>query len=471
MSAGQQPEGRASRTAQLGKMAARQAARQAAGALRKPFLSEEDKAKARDEQMLRLADDLVATLGSMKGAAMKLGQIISLLNFGLSSIETRDEFSRRMQPLFNAAPAVENSALFRLIDQELGPARRRLIASIGDEPVATASLGQVYRATLTDGRDVAIKVQYPSARAAVRADLKNLNLFVRLRKPIYPLPGLEPVIDEVRRQIEMELDYRHELACHRAVYDAHRGHPVFVIPEPIDDLCTDRVLVSEYIDGTVLQDHSPADQSERDRLGEAIHRFYCGNMYTTGSFCADPHPGNILVLEDGRIAFLDFGLYIQMSQSELDLERAVVEAGMAGDAQSAHTLSCQAGFITDAKAMPPETTLEYMWAAAGWYLRPGTVQITDKVAYKALSQAMMPRSDFSSAIFRQRMLGPHAFSRRTEMSVCALLGSLEATGPWHDIAAEWILGAPPATQMGREIARWQSDSGQCDDTAGIPPSR
>lgn len=460
MSTSGDSESRAIRTTRLGNVVARQAVRQAAGTLRKPFLSEEERIAARDEQMLRFADDMVATLGSMRGAAMKLGQIISLLNFGLSSQQARAEFSRRLAPLFSSAPAVANEVMYRVIDRELGSAGRNLLASVDDEPVATASLGQVYCGTLRDGRRVAIKVQYPSARDAVRADLKNMALLVRLRKPVYPVPGLDEVMAEVRGQIEMELDYRREWASHRAVYEEHRGHPIFVIPEPIDELCTDRVLVTEYVEGTQLHKFTPADDTQRDRIGEAIFRFYCGNIYTTGSFCADPHPGNILVLDDGRIAFLDFGLYIRMSEQAAGAERAILAAAMNGDAAAAHTLTCRAGLITDAEAAPPETTLAYMHAVAGWYLLPGDVQITEKIAYKSLSQAMLPRSDYRAIIFQDRTLSAHAFSRRTEMSVCALLGTLEAAGRWHDIVSEWAFDAPPATDMGREIARWRSGRGQ-----------
>ncbi|MDZ7883682.1 MAG: AarF/ABC1/UbiB kinase family protein [Mycobacterium sp.] len=385
---------------------------------------------------------------------MKLGQIISVLNFGLSSQQSRAEFSRRLEPLFNAAPAVGNDALFKVIDSELGAAGRRMIARIEDEPIATASIGQVYRATLRDGRQVAIKVQYPSAREAVRADLKNLALLVRLRKSFYPVRGLDAVMDEVRQQIEMELDYRLEWASHRAVFDAYRGHPVFVIPEPVDELCTERVLVTDFINGTELHKYSPADQVERDRLGEAIYRFYCGGMYTAGRFCADPHPGNILVLADQRVAFLDFGLYVQMSREAVEVQRAVLAAAMNADASTAHALAREAGFITDAEAMPAQMTLDYMNAVAGWYLQPGVVQITDKTAHKVLAQAMLPRSDFRDSIFKQRMLGTHAFSRRTEMGVCALLGALQARNNWHSIAAEWAFGSPTSTDMGRAIAEY-----------------
>lgn len=455
MTPGDQPTDRAARGARVGQVAARLAARRATSAIRQPFLSEAQKAQARDEQMLRLADDLATTLGTMKGAAMKLGQLLSLLNFGLSSAQTRDEFSRRLSPLFSRAPAVDNAAMFRLMDTEWGPLRDR-VHTIEPEPVATASLGQVYRARLTDGRQVAVKVQYPWARSAVRADLKNLALLVRLRANAYPIRGLNAVVAEVSRQMTVELDYGQELASHRAVYEAHRDHPVFVIPEPITELCTERIMVTEYLDGTQLHHLADVDQTLRDHIGEAVFRFYCANIYTSGEFCADPHPGNILCLPDRRVGFVDFGLYVRMNRSEVELERSVLAAVMRGDAQTAHRLARVAGFIIDADAMPPDMALRYMQAVAGWYLTPGLVQVTDKVAYKALSQAMMPHSDFRSGIFKQRMRSAHAFSRRTEMSVCALLGTLEARGHWHDIASEWSLGTEPTTEMGRQIALWRS---------------
>ncbi len=450
-----EPTNRAARGARVGQVAARHLARRATGAIREPFLTEDEKVRVRDEQVLRLADDLVATLGTMKGAAMKLGQVISLLNFGLSSAETRDEFSRRLSPLFSHAPAVDSAVMLRLMESEWGD-RRNLVRFVEPEPVATASLGQVYRATMVDGRKVAVKVQYPSVRQAVRADLKNLALLVRMRLTPFPFQGVNAVVAEISRQITAELDYRAEVANHRAVYDAYRGHPVFVIPAPIDDLCTDRIVVTEYLDGTPLDQLNELDQSARDQIGEAIFRFYCGGIYTTGNFCADPHPGNILLLADNRVGFIDFGLYVRMSESEVTLQRSVLEAVIRNDTDTAYRLACAAGFILDSDAMPPEMAMRYMREVAGWYLTPGVVEMTDKVAHRAVSQAILPGSDFRSGIYKQQMPSAHTFSRRTEMSVCALLGTLQARGIWYDIVCEWVLGNPPATPMGRRIDQWRS---------------
>lgn len=465
----EQARGRAVRGAKLGRLAVSHASRTAALRIREPFLSDEDKARARDEQVLRLADDLAATLGAMKGAAMKLGQVVSLLNLGLSTAEARQEFSRRLSPLFRHAPPVDNEVMFALLDRELGRHRTQF-ASVEPEPIAAASLGQVYRGVLIDGRSVAVKIQYPAMQSAVRADLKNLALLIRLRARAYPTLGLQALVEEISQQILLELDYTHELANHRDVYQSHKGHPVFRIPAPIDELCTSRVLVTEYLEGIEFDQLTGADQEVRDRVGEAIYRFYCGNLYMTGRFCADPHPGNIMVLADGTVGFVDFGLYVQMTSAEVDLERAVFAAVIRGDTKTAYTLACAAGFIVDEDAMPPAVAMEYLQTVAAWHLTPGVTQITAKTAHKALAQGVLLGSDFHSAIYRQQLPRAHLFSRRTEMSTCALLGELQARGPWREISEEWVLGAAPATGMGRSIASWQlgrDDGGQ----AGADPPR
>lgn len=450
-----QPHGRVARGARLSKVAVTHVSRGALRRAREPFMSDDEKAAARDAEVLRLADDLVSALGAMKGAAMKLGQALSLLNLGLSSAEARDEFSRRLAPLYRRAPAVANAAMFRVIDRELGDRRKRLV-SIEPEPLASASLGQVYRGELDDGRAVAIKVQYPSAQSSVRADLKNLALLVRLRSRDLPNVGLEELVDELSHQILLELDYRREFANHRQVYQDHLGHPVFRIPEPIESLCTSKILTSEYLDGTTLDQLGPVRPEVADHLGEAVYRFYCGGVHTTGRFCADPHPGNIVVLADGAVGFVDFGLYLAMDSAQLELERKVLGAVLAGDSRTAYEFARAGGFIVDETAMPEEMVMDYLTTVAAWHLAPGVVTLTPTVAYRSLSQAILPRSEFRKGMYRQRVPREHLFSRRTEMSVCALLGELQSSGPWRAISEEWILGAEPATAMGRRIAQWES---------------
>ncbi|GAS95633.1 ABC transporter ATP-binding protein [Mycolicibacterium canariasense] len=450
-----QARARVTRGARLSRVAVNHASRAALRRVREPLMSDEEKAAARDAEVLRLADDLVSALGTMKGAAMKLGQAISLLNFGLSSAAARDEFARRLAPLYRRAPAVPNAVMLGVLDSELGD-RRGELASIEPEPLASASLGQVYRGELADGRTVAVKVQYPSAQSSVRADLKNLALLVRLRSRDFPSLGLDELVGEISHQIRLELDYERELQNHLRVYQDYLGHPVFRIPSPIESLCTPRVLTTEYLGGTTLDQLGVVPAEVADHLGEAVYRFYCGGVHTLGRFCADPHPGNIIALADGSVGFLDFGLYVDMDAAQRELERAVLRAVLAGDSRTTYELARAGGFIVDETAMPEPMVMDYLTTVAAWHLTPGVVTVTPEVAHRSLSQAMLPRSAFRKGMYRQRVPREHLFSRRTEMSVCALLGDLRASGPWRAISEEWVLDGEPATAMGRRIAQWES---------------
>ena len=181
-----------------------------------------------------------------------------------------------------------------------------------EEPIAAASIGQVYRARLHDGREVAVKVQYPGVAAAVRADMQNLGLILRLAKRI--APGMDPkaIGEEIRSRIGEELDYELEAQNQRTLARIFRGHPFIVIPDVITSLSHERIMVSEYVHGAGFEELKTRPQEERDRIGEMIFRFYFSCLYRHGQFSGDPHPGNSMLLDDGRMAFFDFGLFKRM---------------------------------------------------------------------------------------------------------------------------------------------------------------
>lgn len=447
---------RLARGHKLGRVVAGHAARTTASKLAAPMRSDAANADKRDQQILRFADELVTVIGSMKGAALKLGQMLSMFDMGLSTDSTRAEFGRRLAPLFAAAPPVDDAIMMKVLEAELGgPAFGRI--TVRPKPIAAASIGQVYRATTADGRDIAIKIQYPDVASAVRADLKNLALVVRLGRGRLPGVDMDSIVAEVTRRVLAELDYRTELANHVRVYDFYRDHPSWRIPEPIADLCTDRVLVTEYLDGMSFSEACALPASDRDRIGEAVYRFYCGGVYELGEFCADPHPGNIIVLPDGGVGFLDFGLYIDMSDPDLSLQRTAFRALMEGRAADVYQMGIDFGFIVDEAAMSEAQAAEYMEKVVGWHLRPEPVTVTPELAGRVFSSAVMPGSGHFGQIREQNLVETHAFARRTEISVCALLGQLVATGPWGAIAREWMYQpALPATPMGESIAAWRS---------------
>src|ERR671931_1275941 len=201
----------------------------------------------------------------MKGAAMKLGQTMSFLDVGLVPEEYREEFQRKLGKLRDAAPNVRFDDMRKVIESELEGPLKETFATFDPEPVAAASIGQVYRATLPDGRDVAVKVQYPGVGAAVRADMQNLGMILRLMKRI--APGLDPksMAAEIRSRIDEELDYELEAQNQRTLARIYRGHPFIVIPDVVTSLSRERVIVSEFVSGRGFEEMKQLPDEDRDR--------------------------------------------------------------------------------------------------------------------------------------------------------------------------------------------------------------
>ncbi|MFA4080672.1 ABC1 kinase family protein [Mycobacteroides salmoniphilum] len=442
---------RAKRAAALGKVVAGHAVRSAITTAIKPVAA--DVAARRDADILRFADDLVAVAGSMKGAAQKLGQLLSVVDVGITSSSVRDEFTARLAPLFDNAPRVPDETMHRALDRELGGLRGRIV-SVEAGAIASASIGQVYRARLDDGRMVAVKIQYPDIASKVRADLKNLQLVAKLASKKMPASNSQAIVAEVQRQMIKEVDYRTELAHHRRIFDTFREHPGWRIPEPITELCTEHVLVTEYLDGVPFDGLISEDQPVRDRVGEAIYRFYCGEMYRTGFFCADPHPGNIMLLPDGRVGFLDFGLCMDMDPEDAEVQRNVFRALLTGNDDAAFELAVAAGFLTDPQAMERSAATEYIRAVSSWHLGDGSVRMTPDIARRSVADAVLPSSKFYDGIRNQRLVETHTMARRTELCVAALLGKLGAQAPWSAVAREYLGLAGIATPMGEAIESW-----------------
>lgn len=442
---------RAKRAAALGKVVAGHAVRSAITTAMKPVSA--DVAARRDADILRFADDLVAVAGSMKGAAQKLGQLLSVVDVGITSKSARDEFTSRLAPLFDNAPRIPDETMHGALERELGELRARIV-SLDAGAIASASIGQVYRGQLDDGRMVAVKIQYPDIASKVRADLKNLQLVTKLAAKKMPASNTQAIVAEVQRQMIKEVDYRAELAHHQRIFDTFQGHPAWRIPEPIAQLCTEHVLVTEYLDGMAFDGLAEQDQPVRNLVGEAIYRFYCGEMYRTGFFCADPHPGNIMLLPDGRVGFVDFGLCMDMDYEDAEVQRKVFRALLSGDDDQAFELAVAAGFLADPESMERSAATEYIRAVSSWHLGDGILRMTPDIARRSVADAVLPSSRFYDGIRSQRLVETHAMARRTEMCVAALLGRLGAEAPWSAIAREYLGMADTATPMGQAIESW-----------------
>src|SRR5688572_4058103 len=331
------PTSRIARSTKVGRLAATQTAKQLGTRATNVARSEEGKAAALERRHIESAEQIVAALGTMKGAAMKLGQVMSFLDVGLVPEEYREEFQRKLGELRDAAPKVRFSDMKKVIEKDLGEKLSDVFSDFDEEPIAAASIGQVYRATLDDGRDVAVKVQYPGVAQAVRADMQNLGMILRLMKRIAPGLDVKATAEEIRSRIHEELDYELEASNQRALARIFRGHPFIFVPEVISGLSRERVLVSEYVhDGQGFDDVKEMPQEVRDRVGEIVFRFYFGCMYRHHQFSGDPHPGNFLLLPDDRVAFLDFGLFKVMPKELLDIELEAQRAGHEEDGEALH---------------------------------------------------------------------------------------------------------------------------------------
>jgi predicted unusual protein kinase regulating ubiquinone biosynthesis (AarF/ABC1/UbiB family) len=454
------PTSRARRTATVATLAATEAVKQFGTRAANVTRGEEASEEAMARRQLETAKQIVAVLGTMKGAAMKLGQVMSFLDVGLVAEEHRDEFQRELAKLRDSAPTVSFKQMRRVIEDDLEEPISEIFASFEEEPIAAASIGQVYRARLSDdGREVAVKVQYPGVAGAVRADLQNLEMIMRLLKRMTPGMDVKAIAEEIKERIGEELDYELEAQNQRSLARVFAGHPFIFVPDVISGLSRERVLVSEYVSGVGFEDLKGRPQPERDRLGEIIFRFFLGCLYRHRQFSGDPHPGNFLLLEDGRVAFLDFGLFKRMEPEPVELELACQRAVVEGDAATLHELLARSGFLPEPEKVDPDHLLAFIRDAIWWYTTADeTVTLTPEIATNVMIESSDPRSSHFREMRHQDMRPEHLFGRRMEMLTLAVLSQLRASANWHRIAREWMYGDEPVTELGRAEAEFYGHS-------------
>jgi predicted unusual protein kinase regulating ubiquinone biosynthesis (AarF/ABC1/UbiB family) len=447
------PTSRWARAAKVGRLAATQGAKQAATRAVNVARSDEAADRALARRQVETAEQIVAALGTMKGAAMKLGQVMSFLDVGLVPEEYREEFQAKLATLRDMAPKVSFKDMKKVLEQEYGERLEDVFESFDPVPIAAASIGQVYRARL-DGRDVAVKVQYPGVATAVRSDMQNLGMILRLMKSV--APGIDPqeLGAEIRGRIEEELDYELEAQNQRTLARIYRGHPFVVIPDVITSLSHERVIVSEFVTGRRFEEFKSCPVEQRDRIGEMVFRFYFGSMYRHRQFSGDPHPGNCLLLDDGRMAFLDFGLFKRISADAAEYELQTQRLGIEGQGEELINHLHRGGWLGAPEHYDPQSIVEQFIDLTGWYSLDAEIELTPEVATDVMIQMSDPRSRWWGKIRHESLPPEHLFGRRLEMLTLAVLGQLRATANWHRVAREWIYGDEPQTELGRQEAEF-----------------
>ena len=423
---GEIPKGRLRRTARVSSALGAGGAR-VAGTMAANLGREDAQAYERLlEQHLRTAQRMAEVLGTMKGAAMKLGQMASFVELEFIPEEFRPLYQEQLSALRDAAPSMGWREIERVLKQEWDEPLSALFEDFDREAAAAASVGQVHRARTRDGREVAVKVQYPGVAEAVRADLQNVGLLAQLGKAIAPRMDARAIAGEIRERVMEELDYEWEADVQRRFARRYRGHPFIHVPEVVGELCRPRVLVTEWVDGTPFDEVRGRPQEERDRFGEILHRFYYGSVRHVHAYNADPHPGNYVLMDDGRVAFFDFGSTKALTAERVDLMARFCLAAVARDGERMKELLVELGYLVRPDRVTADRIVETALAQAGWFLADRELQVTPDLVAQALAAGADPRSGYLDVARNSNLPSDDVLMRRLDLGLVSVLAQLRA---------------------------------------------
>jgi predicted unusual protein kinase regulating ubiquinone biosynthesis (AarF/ABC1/UbiB family) len=434
------PTGRARRATRATTALAPSTVRFASSLATSVVRSPERAAEILERRHEEIADRALEVLGGLRGGAMKLGQLASFVDIEYLPPQYRAIYQRRLGELRDSAPPMSWAKVRGVLEGEWEAAPESLFEDFEETAAAAASIGQVHRAVLPGGRVVAVKVQYPEIADAVAADLGLAAVGIRLAKAM--APGLDPelVAGELRERITEELDYELEAQHQRFFARAHRGHPDAHVPAVVTALSRRRVLVSDWVDGRPFAEMTRLPEDERDRIGQVIYRFYFGSMHVLRRYNSDPHPGNYLLMDDGRLAFLDFGSVKTVSPEWVAAGTEVVLAAMEGDAERHHRGVERMGYFHRAERVDPQWLLDQTRAGYEWFLRDEEVRIDPDYVARLIAN-MVDASPEAIRVARSFKLPPDEIMfRRMSVGVFAVLGHLRACANWHRLAREYMTG-------------------------------
>jgi predicted unusual protein kinase regulating ubiquinone biosynthesis (AarF/ABC1/UbiB family) len=441
------------------RLAARGGARYASNAPRLFVTAGEHREQLRNDLALETAEDVAATLGAMKGVLMKLGQMASYVDNGLSPA-TRRTLSR----LQDSVPPMSSELAARVITEELGRPPERAFATWDPEPIAAASIGQVHRAVTLDGRAVAVKVQYPGIAETIEADLGNVALLRRMLKISAPSQDVDALLAELRERITEELDYRREARNQQLFARYYEGHPTIAVPGIVEELSTRRVVTSDLVDGARFAELATWSQAERDLAAETIYRFVFRSLYEVHAFNGDPHPGNYLFHGGGKVTFLDFGLVKHFSADELrPLVAMVRHLCVENDPEAFRRAMEDARFLMPDAPLPTDMIVEHMAVFYDTVRERGPRTMTGEYASAVTRRFFDFRSPLAAYVQIPRS---YVILQRINLGLFALLGELSATADWRCIAEEiWpFVQGPPCTPIGTAELAWKAIRRASDET-------
>ena len=394
------------------------------------------------ELQQRTAEQLFKVLGELKGGAMKFGQALSVFESALPE-EVAGPYRAALTKLQEAAPPMPTRTVHGVLAERLGEDWRELFVEFEDKPSAAASIGQVHRAVWHDGREVAVKVQYPGAGEALLSDLTQLSRFARLLGPLIPGMDIKPLIAELRDRVSEELDYGLEAQAQQVHAEEFEGDPDVVVPAVVHQC--DQVLVTEWIDGIPLSEViADGTQEQRDRAGQLLARFLFSGPARTGLLHADPHPGNFRLLPadpdgkgDWRLGVLDFGTVDRLPGGLPTPIGDSLRMTLDGDAEAVYELLCAEGFVKESIELDPDAVLDYLVPI----IEPAQVDEFTFTRSWMRSQAARiadPRSP-AHQLGKQLNLPPaYLLIHRVTLSTIGVLCQLGATVRLREELEEWL---------------------------------
>ena len=390
----------------------------------------------------RTADQVFRTLGELKGGAMKLGQALSIFEAALPP-ELAGPYRATLTKLQESAPPLSAGTVHRVLAADLGEDWRSAFVSFDDTPAAAASIGQVHKAVWSDGRAVAVKVQYPGAGKALLNDFTQLARIGRLFGVLMPGLDVKPMLDELRTRVAEELDYHQEAAAQRAFAAAYAGDPDIYVPPVVTE--TDHVLVTEWMEGTPLsQVISDGSKADRDRAGILLARFLFSGPARAGLLHADPHPGNFRLLADGRLGVLDFGAVDRLPDGLPPVFGRLLRImhDPAPDIAEVERELRADNFLRPGIAVDLDALRAFLAPLA----EPSAVE-TFKFSREWMRQEAERVTDLSTSVARKFNLPPsYVLIHRVSTAGIGVLCQLECEGPFRAEVLRWVPGyADPAS--------------------------
>lgn len=384
----------------------------------------------------KTAEQVFKVLGELKGGAMKFGQALSVFEAALPE-ELAAPYRATLTKLQEAAPPLPAKTVHQVLKEQMGPKWRTKFQSFDDQPAASASIGQVHKAMWKDGREVAVKVQYPGAGDALISDLNQIQRFAKVFALFMPGLDMKPLLDELRLRIVEEVDYEYEAEAQRHYATVFAGDPDIAIPDVL--FASKQTLVSTWMEGTPLSKIiSKGTRAQRNRAGMMIARFHFSSPERAGLLHADPHPGNFRLLDDGRLGVLDFGAVNRLPDGFPEPMKRLLRNALDGDAQLLYAGLKEDGFVKPGIDVDPNAVLDFLLPL----VEPLRV---DKFRYSRAwlrDQSMRvgdPRNPTAKIGLQLNLPPEYLLIHRVTLGTTGILCQLEAEGPFLAEASPWLL--------------------------------